>query len=278
MTYLQNYFEVKQQTPWLWSIKDKLQVYCWLLAGKNAALLLDTGYGIGDLPGAVRAITDKPLTVAASHGHADHALGNTQFESVLIHPADFSVCEDYCGRVWRQKALDTIAANGEKVGLAIADIDAEGYLKPGTGNLKPLEAGRVFDLGGLTAQVVEMPGHTPGSVGIFVPEHRVLLTGDASNRACFMFLPESSKLAAYAEMLERTMALDFETHYVGHQDRAYSRSWFAKYLKVARAALAGKGRKMTIPGFEEYEILVSSTGGPILSPTFCAVAYTAEKI
>jgi hypothetical protein len=48
---------------------------------------------------------------------------------------------------------------------------------------------------------------------------------------------------------------------------------------VAENALKGKGKPMNIPGAEEYgEILVSKTGGPIISPTFCAVGYTKNKL
>lgn len=276
---LENYFEVKQHEPWLYSLKDKLTVFCWLLIGEKAALLLDAGYGIGDLPGTVKGITGKPLTVVLSHGHADHALGACQFESVLLHPADFTLIAEHCGSKWRQKALDAVKENEKKLGFGLNDFDAEAYLQKGTGTLEPLAEDTVFDLGGLTARVIPMPGHTPGSVGLLVPEHKVLLTGDAANRALFLFLPESLPMKAYLEMLRRTVALDFKTHYVGHQDTAYAKKWFDKYLKVAENALVGKGKPMKIPGFEEYgETLVSSVGGPIVSPTFCAVAYTGEKI
>jgi len=276
---LENYFEVKQHESWLYSLKDKLTVFCWLLVGEKTALLLDVGYGIGDLPAAVRDITANPLTVVLSHGHADHALGAWQFERLLLHPADFPLIAEHCGPKWRQKALDAVKENEKKLGFGLNDFDAEAYLQKGTGNPEPLAEDTVFDLGGLTARVIPMPGHTTGSVGLLVPEYKVLLTGDAANRATFLFLPESLPMKDYLEMLRRTAALDFKTHYVGHQDMAYAKKWFDKYIKVAENALARKGKPMKIPGFEEYEgTLVSSVGGPILSPAFCAVAYTGEKL
>ena len=36
----------------------------------------------------------------------------------------------------------------------------------------------VIDLGGLTAQIIEAPGHTPGSAVVYVPERKLLLSGD----------------------------------------------------------------------------------------------------
>jgi len=273
------YFEIKQQEPWLYSIHDRMEVYCWLITGESSALLLDTGYGIGDLPAAVRGITSKPLTVLLSHGHADHALGSTQFEQVLLHPADNELYSEHCGEKWRQKAVDAIQKNKAKIAYSFDGFDYDGYLEQSGGKPAPLDENAVFDLGALTVKVVPMGGHTPGSVGLLMPEQKVLLTGDASNRAEFMFMPESLKIPQYIDMLRRVALMDFNIHYTGHQDKAYPKKWFEKYIKVAENALAGKGKPMKIPGFEEYgEILVSSTGGPILSPAFCAVGYTMDKI
>jgi len=277
---LESYFEIKRHESWLYSIKDKMNVFCWLIVGGHSALLFDTGYGIGDLSGAVRSIIgDRSLTVVLSHGHADHALGACQFESVLLRPADFTLIDEHCGPKWRQKAVDAVKENAKKLGFGPDDFDAGAYLQGGAGHPEPLAEDAVFDLGGVTARVISMPGHTPGSVGLLIPEHKILLAGDAANRALFLFLPESLPMAGYLEMLRRVSALDFETHYVGHQDTAYPKKWFGKYVKVAENALAGKGKPMRIPGFEEYgETWVSSVGGPIVSPAFCAVAYTRDKL
>ena len=272
------YFEVKEKKPWLYSIKDKMEVYCWLIVGEDEALLFDTGYGIGDLPGEVRKITDKPITVILSHGHADHALGACQFEQVLMHPADIEVFREHTGPKYRQKAIDAIEKNKAKLGSWTEDFDHDAYLKKECSDPDTLDENAEFDLGGLVVQIIPMYGHTPGSVGLLIKGHEVLFTGDAANRACFMFLPESLTLPEYIEMLKRVSALGFSSHYTGHQDTAYPKKWFTKYIRVAENALAGKGKPMKIPGFEEYgEILVSSIGGPIVSPTFCAVGYTKEK-
>ena len=274
-----NYFEVKKHESWLYSIKDRMEVYCWLLVGDSSAILFDTGYGIGNLPEEVSKITDKPLTVILSHAHADHAMGAYQFEQVFLHSGDFELLKEHCGVKWRKKAVDAIEKNIDKLKPYLNGFDSDEYMSKGTGNPIDLDEDAVFDLGGLTVQVIPMPGHTHGSVGLFIPEHKILLTGDAANRATFMFLPESLRLTEYMEMLQTVIKLDFTTHYVGHQDKAYPKKWFNKYIKVVENALAGKGKPMKIPGFEEYgEILVSSIGGPILSPTFCAVGYNKTKI
>ena len=64
--------------------------YMYLLEGSEKALLLDTGYGAGNLRAFVEQLTDKPVIVANTHYHPDHAGGNGEFEKGMA--AGQSVC------------------------------------------------------------------------------------------------------------------------------------------------------------------------------------------
>lgn len=74
----QNY-EIRQIYKDTYAILDKTfgahSVYMYLLVGNEKALLIDSDYGMLDLPQVVREITDKPVICACTHGHLDHALG-----------------------------------------------------------------------------------------------------------------------------------------------------------------------------------------------------------
>ena len=72
----------------VWAIDDRAQDTVYLVVGGERALLLDTGWGVGDLAGLVASLTDLPLTVVNSHGHPDHVCGNGQFQTVHIAEAD----------------------------------------------------------------------------------------------------------------------------------------------------------------------------------------------
>ena len=48
-------------------------------------MLIDTGYGYGNLKQVVKSITDKPLYIVNTHGHVDHTSGNAQFERKSIY-------------------------------------------------------------------------------------------------------------------------------------------------------------------------------------------------
>ncbi|WP_164860140.1 MBL fold metallo-hydrolase [Actinomyces wuliandei] len=70
---------------------DPRDVHMHLVTGRQRALLVDTGYGVGDLAALVTSLTDLPLTVVLTHGHIDHAFGASGLTDVHMHPADLPV-------------------------------------------------------------------------------------------------------------------------------------------------------------------------------------------
>ena len=62
--------------------------HSYLLLGRERALLLDTGLGVGGLRREVEALTDRPITVALTHVHWDHIGGCGQFEPPAVHAAE----------------------------------------------------------------------------------------------------------------------------------------------------------------------------------------------
>ena len=139
------YYKITEWMPGMWRITSPECVYEELMIGTEKALLLDTGWGTGQLKKVVREITDKPLIVVNSHGHIDHVNGNMQFdEPIYIHPADVELCKAHSSRQIRQM----IASAAEKLTPPEEKFNQEAFLSGGIGKLTPLEEGEVFDLGG----------------------------------------------------------------------------------------------------------------------------------
>jgi len=232
-----DYYKVNQIFPWLYSIKDPQNVFCYLAVGNESALLFDTVYGIGNLPKTIKEITDKPLTVVLGHGHLDHSNGSCQFEEAWVHEADFEVCRRDTSEEVRSETLKQLKEWGDALP---EDFDPEVYVKGGTGNLKKLPVGRVFDLGGLRLEVIGMGGHTAGSIGLLVKEHKVLLVSDSANTQTWIFRLESLSVKQYIAMLERVIKLDFDTFFMGHSDAPMPKSDFNKFINAARHATIEK--------------------------------------
>ena len=74
----------------------------------------------------------------------------------------------------------------------------------------------MFDLGGITLEVVEVPGHTHGSIGLLYKEEKIFFAGDAMNPFLWLFAPEATMLSEYKATLRKADGLDFEALVVSH--------------------------------------------------------------
>ena len=133
--------------------------YIYLLEGQEKALLLDTGYGIGNLRTLVERLTDKPIIVANTHFHPDHSAGNGEWESVLVAPG------------W---TVDAPSVNNPGAGPA----DLSAFPHPDYEKVS-VHDGDSIDLGGRTITVWEAaPAHCNSSLFFLDEGHKMLFSGD----------------------------------------------------------------------------------------------------
>ena len=230
------HYKVRQIFPWLYSIKE-IDVFCYLIIGNEKALLFDSCYGIYDLRGVVESITDKPYSVILGHGHLDHANGAPWFDSALLHEADFGIYTEHTSVKYRKSIINKSRADG--LGPP-DDYDKEKYANMKQSCLKPLDTKKSIDLGSLNIDIIEMPGHTGGSIGLLIREHNLLLTSDSACSNMWLFLNESLPLNSYIKMLERVVKLPFDAFVVAHFDDVVDKSVFFKYIKAAKNVDASK--------------------------------------
>jgi glyoxylase-like metal-dependent hydrolase (beta-lactamase superfamily II) len=226
-----NFYDVKKIYPWLYSIYDPLGSYCYLVIGGEKALLFDTGHGIAPLREAINAITDKPVITVLSHGHVDHVNGAYQFDEVWLHEFDFDLFREHTSVELRMNIPCWVDKK-----IMPKNFNYDAYVNAATDNLRKLNVGHVFNLGGLNIEVIGTEGHTAGSIGLLAREHRVLLNGDSANSHVWMFLPNSLPVSQYIAMLERILELGFDTFYTGHSNEPLPKSELYKYIHVARNA------------------------------------------
>jgi len=240
------YYTTKQIFPWLYSIYDPGNGFMYLLVGEKSALLYDTGYGISCLKTAIAEVTALPVEVVIGHGHLDHANGAGQFDFAWIGEDDMELCARHTSRTARRRVLERLEAAGVQLPQGFM---AEEYIQKFGANLRKLDAGHVFDLGGLNARAVPLEGHTRGSVGLLIEEHRLLLCSDAINHRTWVFLAESTPIAEYIDMLKRTEQLPFDTFVWGHEDKLYCKNeCLHKFVNVAQNIDINKSVPFDFPG------------------------------
>lgn len=207
-----NYFKNICVNDHIYQIKDPMGVLMTLIIGSEKAMLIDTGYGIENIYQHIRTLTSLPLIVVNSHGHMDHCCGNYLFENVYIHEKDLELCVLHNCLEWRKRNLQT--AKNMKL---IDDLYNDNYyLEQRHGNLTNLSYHQMFDLGNISIEVINMEGHTKGSVGFYIHEDKLLVTSDAACPFVWLFLEESTTLDTYIKMLEKTIDIPFDGILVGH--------------------------------------------------------------
>lgn len=127
----------------------------YLLEGGERALLIDTGWGTGNLRAYVEKLTAKPVTAALTHGHLDHSGGCGEWESVLMLPgaqADLRTC--------RRLPFDI------------------GRLPHPDFEHKLVQDGDVIDLGGRAVELLDISAHSNGSLAFLDRKNGYLFVGD----------------------------------------------------------------------------------------------------
>lgn len=272
-----SYFTVTKINENIYQFNDKLSVLSTLIIGEEKALLFDTTYGIGDLKKEVEQITTKPLIVVNSHGHMDHACGNYQFNEIYIDEEDLDLIEYHTSEVYRKKNLESAKARG----TLPQNFDEETYLKQRTGNLKTVKEHHIFDLGNITLEVVKIPGHTKGSIALYLREQKIMLVSDGACPYVWMFLNESATLKDYLNSINKLLEYDFETFLLGHGAGLMNRSFMYRLKAVTEEVLSGKVddkfEPYTATGFE-IEGTVSYCEGKPYEAGKCGIIFNKYKI
>ena len=195
--------------PGIHHITDAMGVSFTLIEGEERAVLFDTGYGMEDVRAFVEALTGKPVTVLLSHGHHDHMLGARWFGETYLCAEDMDEFIERTGTLQRSK----VRKQAEDHGVPVPDDFMDAPIALPKAIRFPEKTGcfesRTEDTGGLEIRVIRVPGHTPGSIVIYVPAYRLLLTGDDWNPCTWMWFPTSMRADGWRNnMLELVRTLE----------------------------------------------------------------------
>ena len=228
---------------------NELAVQAFLVVGTQRAALLDTGDGMGDLVREVREVTDKPLYVLNTHGHVDHAGGNSQFPLVYLSEKDFLASEDMCTYEKRKWYAETRIGrfSPEHLEEAVASLIPD---RP-YGRVA-IKEGMTFDLGGCSLEVIETPGHTAGSLCFLDGVHGLLFTGDMANASTIVYKKNQfygCTVETYHKSMEKLWKLQgYDQVVCGHGTPLQGREQVEKLLRLTGNILDGTlaGKKDTV--------------------------------
>ena len=218
-------------------ITDAMGVSFTLIEGNEKAVLFDTGYGTENVAEYVRMLTDRPVKVLLSHGHHDHVLGARWFGKTYLCKEDMDEFSERTGELQRRKVMQQAEERGI---LLPADFLYAPIIMPEP--IRFTEKTGEFDstkelLGSLEINVIRVPGHTPGSIVIFIPAYRMLLTGDDWNPCTWMWFPSSLNVRIWRNnmiSLIRELEDEYKTEITGiicsHQSMVREGSELKRFL------------------------------------------------
>lgn len=147
-----------------------------LVVGDRMAAVIDSGLGaVQGLRAAAEKLTDKPLICIATHGHPDHAGGAVQFDKAYLDQRDEP---ELAWGLTKERRLGDLRDFSDQDDEVCAYAE-EHYVDCTGAKFEPLKDGDVFDLGGVRLEILEVPGHTQGSVAVINREEQYIFTGDA---------------------------------------------------------------------------------------------------
>ncbi len=138
-----------------------MQVNCYVLAcaAGQSAIIIDPGDQADKIKDVLKRYQLKPAMVINTHGHYDHIGSDDEF-GVLVcaHKKDLPMLLD------PRKNLSASFSLAYKVSSA----------------LRPLEDKEAIILDCLELEVIHLPGHTPGGIGLLMkkPQNDIVFTGD----------------------------------------------------------------------------------------------------
>ena len=225
--------EIIQMNENTWRIEDGM-VRMFLLTGTKEALLVDSGMNTPNAKEIAESITDLPVKLLNTHADGDHIAGNEAFGEFYMHPRE----------------------------------EANYRFRGKTGKIVPVQQGDMLDLGDRPLEIIDLPGHTPGSIAILDVKNRVLIGGDSIQDGRIFMFGEHRNLTEYIASLEKLSVYEgrFDEVYASHSSVTVAPDIIPKLIAGAKQILAGEATGEEIDMFGNSVLLYQFDFAGFLCP------------
>lgn len=188
---------------------------CYLLSGEGGSILIDTcNYNNGS--GILKRVKDKNVKlILLTHGHFDH-VGSAQY---LAKRLNVPIAMSEKDNPIIGKGEDSILLGTTALGKVFSFFSKPVLKRSRYSIFKPevlLKEGQKLSEYGVNAKILELPGHTKGSIGVLTDDGEIIV-GDAMFN---MLRPTVARIYEDEESMrksvERIKNSGAKTIYVGH--------------------------------------------------------------
>ncbi|MBI2370533.1 MAG: MBL fold metallo-hydrolase [Deltaproteobacteria bacterium] len=158
----------------------------------------------------IRKVTPLPVRyVINTHEHSDHVFGNQVFSPPAEIIAHENVRAHYIKNVDREFAFRRSISPG--IDLSEVKVTLATLTLSGTRSTLTLH------LGGREFQIHHFgPGQTTGDLFIYLPDEKVMFTGDSFNRRSINFMGNMASYEGWLRTLDQIGAMDVRVYVAGH--------------------------------------------------------------
>ena len=242
------------QQPWFQTERIRDDLYCitepfytwenranlWLVKGRDADLLIDTGLGVSSLKRYLSDLLDKPLKVVASHVHFDHSGSCHEFDEVFIHQNEHrALCSGDQQMILSAPEIGFVPASDFE-SIPYQGFSASDYEVKACPHAQAIRHGDVIDLGDKAFEVLHLPGHSSGSVGLYHPKTQTFFSGDVVYDGELLDNLDDSVVEDYIDSMEKLLQLKTDEVRPGHYhsfDRRRLRELVTQYISDRKAPL-----------------------------------------
>ncbi|HEY1386435.1 MAG TPA: MBL fold metallo-hydrolase [Dongiaceae bacterium] len=219
---------------WEPNVVPLIRCNIWHVRGRDRDLLIDTGLGMASLKAAARHLFEKSLTAIATHAHYDHVGGFHEFEERAIHGAEARKAAagnaaSLYGAGKEDALLESIRTAGYEVppelftAVPSANYDPRSYSVLPAPATRIVDEGDVIDIGARRFEILHLPGHSPGSIGLWEGKTGTLFSGDAVYDGPLLDELPGSDIPTYIATMKRLRQLPVSVVHAGH-DPSFGRA------------------------------------------------------
>ena len=213
------WYQAEKIAPDTWKVFSSGD-YSYLLAGNGEAMLIDSGYGAGNIRAYCEDLCGLPVRwIANTHEHFDHTANNGYFDLAFM-----------------------TAACRERATIPFESFSGVSF--PRDYPVRIVQTGSIIPLPGRPLEVFQLPDHAPGSACYLDAKARILFTGDEiwENKPL-----RSSTPAAYAGYLQTIADRRDEYDVLWGGTGRHEKEVIDKLLTLCREAAAGETGDPYVP-------------------------------
>jgi len=185
----------------------------WYIKGKEKNLLFDSGTGLVSLKKSFPKFFEHPAICIASHTHFDHVGGSYEFKDRRVHPSEKQI-------ITSPTRVNTTVEGYMDLSLfsslPFAGFNPEKYQVKPAPPASLVKDKEIIDTGDRFFEVLHLPGHSPGSIGLYERATRILFPGDVVYDGRLYDDVYHSNISLYISSMERLLTLKVDKVYPGH--------------------------------------------------------------